>query len=141
MQRILICGDRNWENFQLILDTLSQEHQREPVEVVIEGENGTFEGYGQGRRLVKGADLMGRAAAERLGIPVLPFAADWRKHGRAAGPIRNRLQFADGKPTLGLAFHDFLENSKGTLDMVNVMRNAGVPVKIIRSRDERQKEE
>ena len=77
---------------------------------------------------------MGRHAAERLGIPVLPFPADWRKHGLKAGPIRNRQQFVEGKPTLGLAFHDFLENSKGTLDMVSIMRNAGVPVRVIRQR-------
>lgn len=121
MQRILICGDRNWQNFQVILNELSKEHQREPVEIVIEGE-------------ATGADTMGRLAADRLGIPVLPFPADWRKHGRSAGPIRNRLQFKEGRPTLGLAFHDFLENSKGTLDMVNVMRKGGVPVRVITQR-------
>lgn len=77
---------------------------------------------------------MGGDAAVRLGIPVLSFPADWRKHGRSAGPIRNRTQFREGRPTLGLAFHDFIENSKGTKDMVSVMRSAGVPVQVIRSR-------
>lgn len=125
MQRILICGDRKWNNPQLILETLSQEHQRDPVEVVIQGE-------------AQGADIMGRAAAERLGIPVLSFPADWRKHGRSAGPIRNRTQFKEGRPTLGLAFHDFIENSKGTKDMVIVMRTAGVPVRIVTSRGTKQ---
>lgn len=124
MQRILICGDRNWTNFQVILEALSKEHQRDPVEVVIEGD-------------ATGADTMGRLAAERLGIPVLSFPADWRKHGRAAGPIRNRQQLKEGQPTLVLAFHDFIENSKGTLDMVNVARNAGVPAKVITQRGSR----
>ena len=121
MQRILICGDRKWSNFQVILDELAKEHKREPVEVIIHG-------------AAEGADTLGGYAAERLGIPVLPFPADWRTHGRAAGPIRNRTQFKEGRPTLGLAFHDFLDNSKGTKDMVEVMRAAGVPVRVITQR-------
>ena len=125
MQRILICGDRHWTNFQLILETLAEENQREPVETVIHGS-------------AQGADTLGGYAAERLGIPVLSFPADWRRHGRAAGPIRNLHQFNEGKPTLGLAFHDFLENSKGTKDMVKIMWNAGVPVRIIGSRGEKK---
>lgn len=124
MQRILVCGDRNWTNFQKILDELSKENQREPVEAVIHG-------------AAQGADTLGGNAAERLGIPVLSFPADWRKHGRSAGPIRNRHQFNEGKPTLGLAFHDFLENSKGTKDMVSVMRAGGVPVRVITSRGDK----
>jgi hypothetical protein len=125
MQRILICGDRNWKNFQLILETLLEEHKREPVETVIHG-------------AAQGADTLGGYAAERLGIPVLSFPADWRKYGRNAGPVRNRTQLKEGRPTLGLAFHDFLENSKGTKDMVKLLWNAGIPVHIISSRGEKK---
>ena len=76
-ERILICGDRNWTNFQLILDTLSKIQQERGIEVVIEGE-------------AAGADTLGRLAAERLGIPVDKFPALWRTYGLKAGPIRNR---------------------------------------------------
>lgn len=133
-ERVLICGDRNWTNFEVILRELSRVQLDRGVEVVIEGENGTYAGFPPNRRVVKGADLMGRAAAERLGIPVLPYAADWRKHGKAAGPIRNRQMLTEGKPTLVLAFHDFLDASKGTKDMVNAARNAGVPAQIVTQR-------
>ena len=125
MQRILICGDRHWTNFQLILETLAEENQREPVETVIHG-------------AAQGADTLGGYAAERMGNPVLSFPADWRKHGRAAGPIRNRTQLTEGRPTLGLAFHDFLENSKGTKNMVSILWQAGIPVHIIGSRGEKK---
>lgn len=44
-----------------------------------------------------GADTMGEKIAERLGFPVKRFAADWNKHGKAAGPMRNEqmAQYAD----------------------------------------------
>jgi hypothetical protein len=36
-ERVLICGDRNWANLQLILDSLANLRQEKGVEVVIEG--------------------------------------------------------------------------------------------------------
>lgn len=120
--RVLICGDRGWTDYSLILSVLSAIHTATPVEVVIEGE-------------ANGADKLGRRAAEQLGIPVLPFPADWKQFGRAAGPIRNRQQHREGKPTLVLAFHSDLANSKGTKDMVEVARAAGTEVRIFTGED------
>jgi hypothetical protein len=39
----------------------------------------------------RGADQAIAAAAEQLGWPQLPCPAQWDRHGRSAGPIRNRL--------------------------------------------------
>lgn len=134
-ERVLICGDRNWgklsvpnqpyalKSLQVIIDALSKVHQEKGVEAVIEGE-------------AAGADTMGRIAAERLGIEVLKFPADWRKHGKSAGPIRNRQMLTEGKPTLVLAFHQFIENSKGTKDMVNAARKEGIPTEVITGREQ-----
>ena len=38
----------------------------------------------------KGADKCGEEWANSNNIPVVVFPADWAKHGRAAGPLRNR---------------------------------------------------
>ncbi len=38
------------------------------------------------------------------GIPVMTFPADREKHGRAAGPIRNKQMLEEGKPDLVAAF-------------------------------------
>lgn len=55
-----------------------------------------------------GADKGGEKWAAYNGIPIKRFLADWSKHGRAAGPIRNRemaeyaeavLLFPGGKGT------------------------------------------
>jgi len=37
----------------------------------------------------RGADALAAAAARRLGWKVVCISADWRRYGRAAGPIRN----------------------------------------------------
>lgn len=37
-----------------------------------------------------GADACGELAAARLGLTVRLKPADWRRHGKAAGPIRNK---------------------------------------------------
>lgn len=122
MQRVLICGDRNWTNYEVIIKALSEVQQAEGVELVIEG-------------AANGADTLGKNAALQLGIPVAEYPALWGKHGRSAGPIRNTQMLKEGKPTLVLAFHPFIENSKGTKHMVEIAMKAGVPVKIITGRE------
>lgn len=112
--RLLVCGDRNWKDERMILTELEL---RKP-DVVIEGE-------------YRGADKMARAAAEYLGIPVLGFPADWETHGRAAGVFRNTQMLEEGKPDFVLAFHDDLEASKGTKDMIKQAKAAGIPVEVV----------
>jgi SLOG family YspA-like protein len=52
------------------------------------------------------------------------YKADWKKHGRAAGPIRNQRMLDEGKPDLVVAF----PGGRGTADMVKRAKAAGVPV-------------
>ena len=39
--------------------------------------------------MARGADMLGKEFAERNGLVVHEFPADWKGNGRAAGPIRN----------------------------------------------------
>jgi len=112
--RVLICGSRTWDDYHRVLEALRRIHEVTPVEVVIEGE-------------ARGADTLGRQAAEELAIPVLKFPADWNKYGKAAGPIRNQQMLEEGKPTYFLAFaNPTLEATKGTKDMVTRLRKANI---------------
>jgi len=47
--------------------------------------------------MARGADTQGRLWAERMGIPVKEFPANWNRFGRGAGMIRNRemAEYAD----------------------------------------------
>jgi hypothetical protein len=68
-----------------------------------------------------------------MGMHVMEFPADWDLHGKAAGPIRNR-QMLLAKPEIVIAFHDDLDSSKGTKDMVKIAKRTGVKVKLARHR-------
>lgn len=80
-------------------------------------------------------------------VPVLRFPAQWglyRELGReaSAGPMRNNdmLQHLVSFKRAGydcrvLAFHNFLDNSRGTKDMVRQAYSYGFPVKLFTSRD------
>lgn len=118
--RLLVCGDRNWEDRAYLFAALDAVHNAYGVELVIEGE-------------ARGADLMARAWAQGRHIHYQARPALWELHGKAAGPIRNREMLADGKPDAVIAFHHNLLNSKGTRDMVDVARRAGVPVRVLPS--------
>ena len=120
--RVLVCGDRNWTDLkaiQLRLNRLLDE--TEEFITVVEGE-------------ARGADTLGRQAAEELGIKVEAYPADWQQYGRAAGPIRNQ-QMLDSGIDLVLAFHHNLDKSKGTADMVRRVRRAGIEVEVIHGKE------
>jgi hypothetical protein len=108
--RLLVCGSRHWTDGGPVLSELSA---LSDVEVVIEGE-------------AQGADTLARRAAEQLGIPVLPFPADWDRYGRGAGPRRNQQMIDEGKPDCVLACSEDLNSSRGTADMCARARRAGV---------------
>ena len=78
----------------------------------------------------RGADSIAGEEAKEFGLTVLAFSADWRRYGRAAGPIRNLQMLEEGKPDLVIAFHADLDHSKGTKDMVEQARKAGIKVEV-----------
>lgn len=116
--RVLVCGDRNWKNRQLIREQLKAIQATVGLDVVIEGE-------------CEGADTIAKQEAEKLGIKVIPFPADWKRYGLAAGPIRNTQMIKEGKPNFVLAFHNNLGKSKGTKNMVEQAKKAGIVVQVI----------
>ena len=106
--RVLICGDRDWDDKEIIRHYIPL-----LIDCVIEGG-------------ARGADTCARLVAEELGIPIIEFPAKWGEYGKAAGPIRNKQMLTEGKPDLVLAFHDDIENSKGTKNMMEQAKKAGI---------------
>lgn len=110
--RILICGGREWKDYRGIHTAIEV---WKPY-IIISG-------------AARGADTIAEELAYSLDIDAEIYPAQWNTFGRAAGPIRNSQMLLEGKPDLVLAFHDDLENSKGTKNMVNQAKKAGLPVK------------
>ena len=115
--RVLICGDRNWTDVKAIEDyvrTLPKDT------VVIEGE-------------ASGADSIARRVAEKYGLKVVAYVAQWTTYGRAAGPIRNRQMLEEGKPDIVVAFHNNIESSKGTKNCLRQAEALGIKIMIKKS--------
>ena len=102
--RVLVCGGRKYTNREHIHNTLCDiDAERGPITRVIHG---------------------GATGADDEAIKHIPFVAEWHKHGRAAGPIRNKRMLEEGKPDLVVAF----PGGKGTANMVKIAESAGVEV-------------
>lgn len=118
--RLLICGDRDWTDVKAISKVLKRYDPH--TTVLICG-------------MAKGADIIAYQLAKRMGMHVMEFPADWDKHGRAAGPIRNTQMLLEGKPELVIGFHDDLYgktkhgNPRGTFDMMRKAKRKGVRVR------------
>lgn len=72
----------------------------------------------------RGVDAIGEWIAEIVTIPVCRFPADWDKHGKAAGPIRNKqmAEYADA----AIVIWD--GKSRGSKNMIETMKKLGKPV-------------
>lgn len=107
--RVLVCGGRGFADRTLlcgVLDGLRKTH----------GELRIIEGA------AFGADSLAAEWAIENDQELQEFPADWKKHGRAAGPLRNQRMLDEGKPEMAVAF----KGGRGTNDMVERIKKAGV---------------
>lgn len=109
--RVLVTGGRDFEDARLMFRVLERLDADRRVDVVIHGG-------------ASGADRLAAEWADLAMREVLRFPADWRTHGRAAGPIRNQQMLDEGQPDLVVAF----PGGRGTADCVRRAREAGVRV-------------
>lgn len=110
--RLLVCGGRDYHDAAELNSTLDRiAADRGPIEVLIHG-------------AARGADTLAHLWAEMRGIPVASFPADWDRHGRSAGAIRNGQMLTEGRPDLVVAF----PGGNGTANMVRQSRERGVEV-------------
>lgn len=108
--RVLVCGGRHYEDAARVASEL---HKLGPSRIIEGG--------------ATGADYCAAHWAAKAGVPIDTFAADWREHGKAAGPVRNQRMLDEGKPDIVVAF----PGGRGTADMVRRAKAAGVPVREI----------
>ena len=119
MNRILICGDRNWKDYESIDNFVKN---LPTGTVIIQG-------------MCRGADLMARQAGLKHGFKVEDYSADWNKYGNSAGAIRNKQMLNEGKPDVVVAFHSNISQSKGTKNMLKQADKMNLPFQIIRKEE------
>ncbi len=109
--RVLVCGGRDFTDWDYVDQTLGQIHRKLHITQVIEGG-------------APGADRLGRRWANENAISLLTFDADWDRYGNRAGPVRNCKMLREGNPELVVAF----KGGTGTRHMVGIAEEAGVRV-------------
>lgn len=109
--RILVCGGRDYLNWAKMGNVLSQLFN--DGDTLIHGAS-------------KGADFMSEYTVRRYGfkVTVERYPADWDKHGKKAGIVRNSKMLVEGKPDLVVAF----PGGRGTDNMISIAKTAGVKV-------------
>ena len=116
--KVIIAGVRNLNNVNVVFNSAnkllkSKFEQNVPVEIV--------------SGCARGTDTIGEIYAEKLGLSVKKFPAQWDKYGRRAGYLRNEEMaiYADAL----IAFWD--GQSKGTKHMIDLAKKHNIPVKVI----------
>lgn len=109
IERVLVCGGRDYSDQQTAFAALDS-HVRHGDTIIQGG--------------APGADRLAREWCHQRRCRYENYPADWKTHGRAAGPIRNQQMIDEGKPTKVIAF----PGGRGTADMVRRARNAGIRV-------------
>lgn len=111
--RILVSGSREYSDYESVLDAIEEVAGTNIAVCVVQGG-------------ARGADALGKRAAEELGISVDEFPADWSIDN--AGSIRNGQMIASG-----IDFALFFLSSKarniGTRDAMKRAKSAGIPSK------------
>jgi hypothetical protein len=116
--RVLICGARDYSDPLKIKRQVRMLKREFGVDLLIISGGAS------------GADTYARIACSLLGVAFCEFPAAWEFFGRSAGPLRNKWMLRWGSPNRIYVFHDNIEISRGTKDMVNQATKAGVEVRM-----------
>lgn len=114
--RILVTGSRTWTAVALLRTTLAHWRCVYPDAVLVHG-------------ACRGADLIAAGIWSGWHLPVEPHPADWTRHGRAAGFLRNQHMVTLGADVC-LAF--IRDHSRGAEHTAALANAAGIPTIRIR---------
>lgn len=130
--RILVCGGRTFGN--IYMENLSpqelfqKEKERNFIWDKLEQITGDYFNINIISGMADGVDTVAYEFARDTEISLLSFPADWKKHGKSAGPIRNQQMLDEGKPNLIVAF----PGGTGTADMIRRAKKAEIEVKEVK---------
>lgn len=125
--RIIIAGTRTFDDVALLqrkLDRLTENYAQDRHSINGHPCKGPVILSGA----AKGADKLGEWWAAQCRYVIRRFHADWNKHGKSAGYIRNKEMAREADWLI--AFWD--GKSKGTKNMIEMAETRGLRVTIIR---------
>lgn len=112
--RVLVCGGRDYHDYETLTTSLDKLHAKYPIELIIEGG-------------AKGADAHAATWAKNKGIQWVTAHANWHFYNGAAGPIRNKNMRDLLNPDCVVAF----PGGTGTAGMIKLARESKINVWVI----------
>ena len=120
--RVIIAGSRDFEDFEIAERAIFEAFRN--IDII--GPVRIVSGH------CRGADMLGERLAEKYGLAISLFPAEWSRYGRRAGFIRNSTMasFAGEDNCRGdlIAFWD--GESKGTGMMIGLAKRKGLRVHV-----------
>lgn len=109
--RVIVCGGRDYTDREAAFAALDRFHAQKGITCLIQGG-------------ATGADALAYEWALLRRVIAHNVPADWSKHGKAAGPIRNQQMIDKYRPNALIAF----PGGRGTDDMMKRAKAARLPV-------------
>jgi hypothetical protein len=111
--KIIVCGSRyNPEKYKKQINRVFKKLKSNTI--IIHG-------------ACRGVDQLAGDIATGFQLEVIEYPADWKKYGKAAGPLRNKEMLKEN-PKYVFAFHDKLYESKGTKNMIELAKKENIIV-------------
>lgn len=114
-RRVIVTGSRNWKDKESVRKWFGRFNTTIGSVVIVHG-------------ACSGFDQIAAEVAEEYGYTVEPHPADWDKHGKKAGPMRNQ-EMADSGAEYAVGFP--MKKSTGTWDCLRRCFDSGIPVYIV----------
>lgn len=109
-QEVLFTGSR-----KVLMPVVTKTHLR-PDDIILQGS-------------CHGLDQDAAVSGVMSGRIVRTIPAQWKKHGKAAGPFRNK-KMVDRKPRLVIGVLPAFNESRGTQNCLEYARQAGLPIEV-----------
>lgn len=117
-KRIVVTGGRDYNDVPRIWAILACVSEKYGPLHIIDGASDDVTGP------YVGADYWANQWANAMDYATTRCHAEWKKHGRAAGPIRNQTMIDEHRPDIVVAF----PGGNGTEDMVRRAHKANIKV-------------
>lgn len=111
--KLAVVGSRNFSDYAWMEQCLLRRFSVADIEAVISGG-------------ARGADALAARFAAAYHLPLIVVPADWKRHGRKAGPLRN-TEIVSRSDTVAAFWDGF---SRGTRDVIAKARLAGKRVEV-----------
>lgn len=111
--KVVVAGSRTFNDYEFLKEKLNKALSKKENVTIISGG-------------ARGADYLGEKYAKEYNLDLIICPADWDKHGKGAGYIRNKemVAMADGV----VVFWDGI--SKGTKHTMELSNSRGIPLKV-----------